>query len=61
MLIKWTLGQSTPQQVCGWYQIWMLEVRAVIQRDVDRLQKWVERNPVEFQERQIQSPAAGPG
>jgi len=39
----------------------MLEVRAVIQRDVDRLQKWVERNPVEFQERQIQSPAAGPG
>lgn len=61
MLINWTTGQSAPQQVHGWYRIWMLEDRAVIQRDIDRLEKCIERDLMGVQERQIQSPAAGTG
>ena len=55
------MGQSAPQQVHGWYRIWMLEDRAVIQRDIDRLEKCIARNLMVVQERQIQSPAAGTG
>lgn len=61
MLINWTSGQSAPQQICGWHRIWMLEDRDLIQRDIDRMEKWVEKNLMEFQERSIQSPAAGMG
>lgn len=36
VLIRWTLGQNAPQQVCGWHQISVLQDRVIIQRHIGK-------------------------